>query len=152
MDAIIDAVNATNFTTSIEIQGFQGIRINALSVVGRVKPRSYAFICTRHDAKENISKKRLIQFGKRLPGDFVVRYQIENSKDGKIQLDFHDPFIKLNYISIAVNVRTHTPLAMNIANNKKKARENLLKWKITEIDFIFFFYCSRRGRLFLPIK
>lgn len=105
VDATIDVVNATNLKSSMEIRGFQGIRIDGISLLGRVKPRSYAFLCTQNSIKEKSWKKYLIQFGKRLPNDFLVRYQSEHSKDGTLRLGFHDPSIKLNYISVAVNVR-----------------------------------------------
>lgn len=107
VDATIDVVNATNLKSSMEIRGFQGIRIDGISLLGRVKPRSYAFLCKQNNIKEKSWKKYLIQFGKRLPNDFLVRYQSEHSKDGTLRLDFHDPSIKLNYISVAVNVRIH---------------------------------------------
>lgn len=112
LDATIDVVNATNLTSSIEIRGFEGIRIDGLSALGRVKPSSYAFMCTQNDAKEKMLSRRLIQFGERLPNDFLVRFQSERSKDGTLRLDFHDPYINLNYISVVVNVRTVWPLPL----------------------------------------
>lgn len=104
VSATIHVVDATNLTSSVLIRGFQGIRIDGLSLLGRVKPRSFAFICTHGNGKW--MKKPLIHWGKRLSDDFLVRFQSEHSIDGKLRFNFHDPLIKLNYISVTVNVGT----------------------------------------------
>lgn len=108
VDATINVLNATNFTSSIEVRGFRGINIDGITMLIRskqVKPRSYAFICTQKEAKLKSQQKPLIEFGERVPNDFLISYRREHSDDGKLHLNFHDSNLKLTYIVVSVDVR-----------------------------------------------
>lgn len=112
VDATVNILNATNFTSSIEVRGFQGINIDGITLLilpKQIKPRSYAFICTQNDvtlkSQVLIQQKPLIEFGKRVAGDFLIRYRRQYSNNGKLNIDFHDPYIKLTNIIVYVDVR-----------------------------------------------
>lgn len=107
VDATINVLNATNFTSSIEVRGFRGINIDGITMLIRtkqVKPRSYAFICTEKAAKVKSQQKPLIEFGERVPNDFLIAYRREHSNNGKLHLNFHDSNLKLNYIVVSIDV------------------------------------------------
>lgn len=98
-------INATNLTTSVKIKGIMGVDFNPNRMKwDSSKPRSYAFICTENTLKEKSPQKHLLKFGQRQPGDFAVRFQNEHSKQGKLRLDFNDPQIKINSVTVNVNV------------------------------------------------
>lgn len=98
-------INATNLTTSVQIKGIMGMDFNPNHHEWQSsKPRSYAFICTEKNTNEKSQQKRLVEFGRRLPGDFAVRFQNDYSNQGKLRLDFNDPQIKIHYVLINVNV------------------------------------------------
>lgn len=109
VDAIINVTNAKHLTSSAEIRGDQGVNTEGLVIHGirfhGIQQRSYAFICTEQLTKPKSIQRQLIEYGKRLPGDSIIRFQIQNSSNPKIQFNFHDPLIKLSYVSVAVNVR-----------------------------------------------
>lgn len=104
VDATVHVINATNFASSVEIRGFEGLR--------GLKPRSYSFICTQNDAKELSQQRPLIEFGKREPDDILIQYRNEYSNNGRLSMHFNDTDIKLTYILVHVSVRTchFTPL------------------------------------------
>lgn len=90
----------------MEIRGLYGHNLDVYGhVFDRIESRSYAFICTERMPKSTSYKKHVIEFGQRVPNDFVVRFQHQDSNEGKLNLDFHDPNIKINYILVAVDVR-----------------------------------------------
>lgn len=104
MSSTINVINATNLTTSVELDGVTDLDYDPEGSWSPSKPRAYAFICTETEAKIKSQRKRLIEFGERLPDDFVVRLQDERSYRGRLNLDFHDSRIKIHYISVNVNV------------------------------------------------
>lgn len=108
MDATIKVKNATNLMSTAEVRGDKGVDTEGMVVHGirfhGIQQRSLAFICTQNVNKQMSQQKRLIEYGKRLPGDFVVHFQKEHSTNGKIEFNFHDPHIKFNHILVAVNV------------------------------------------------
>lgn len=108
VDATIDVINASNLMSSVEVRGFSGIDIFGLTILGRLKrlkPRSYAFICTQNDVKEKSQQKPLVEFGKRMPDDILIQYRREYSNKGNLKLDFHDPYLNITYVLVNVNVR-----------------------------------------------
>lgn len=106
VSATVKVINARNLTSTVEIKGLGGHYFDMDgNTYDDLPARSYAFICTEQMAKRKSHQKRVIEFGKRMPGDFVVRFQRENSNEGKLSLDFHDPTIKINYVLVAVDVR-----------------------------------------------
>lgn len=107
VSATVNVTNARNLTSSVEIRGLGGHYFDMDgNSYDEMPSRSYAFICTEQTSKTKSHHKRIIEFGQRIPGDFVVRFQHEHSNEGKFNLDFHDPDIKINYILVAVDVRT----------------------------------------------
>lgn len=106
VSATVKVTNAINLTSSVEIRGLGGHYFDMDgNTYDEMPSRSYAFICTEQTAKTKSHQKRIIEFGQRIPGDFVVRFQHGNSNEGKFNLDFHDPSIKINYIWVVVDVR-----------------------------------------------
>lgn len=107
VDATVNVINTSNLKTSVEVRGFTGISIERPTMLTRnaMKPRSYAFICTKKDAKVKLHHKLLFEHGRREPGDFLVWYGEKNSSNGKLHIDFHRQ-LKLTYILVRVNVRT----------------------------------------------
>lgn len=107
VDATVNVINASNLKSSVEVRGFAGVQLEGISLLNRnpLKPRSYAFICTQKDAKEKAQSKRLIEFGKRTPGDILIQYQRLDSSNGKLNLHFDDPSVKLTHILVMVDVR-----------------------------------------------
>lgn len=107
--ATVKVMNATNLTSSVEIRGMEGHYFDMHgNSYENLPAHSYAFICAEQMSKSKSHSKRVIEFGQRVPGDFVVRFQQENSNEGKFNLDFRDPNIKINYILVAVDVRIHS--------------------------------------------
>lgn len=108
VSATVKVTNAINLTSTVEIRGLGGHYFDMHgNYYDEMPSRSYAFICTEQTTKTKSHQKRIIEFGQRIPGDFVVRFQHENSNEGKFHLDYHDPSIKINHILVAVDVRTH---------------------------------------------
>lgn len=106
VSATVNVINATNLTSTVEIKGLNGYNFDSNGQTYNViKSRSYAFICTERMTKSKSHQKHVIEFGQRIPNDFVVRFQYENSDEGKLNLDFHDPNIIITYILVAVDVR-----------------------------------------------
>lgn len=143
VDATINVLNATNFTSSIEVRGFQGINIDGITMLigsKQVKPRSYAFICTQNDAKVKSQQKPLIEFGKRMPGDFLIRYRRDYSENGKIYFNFHDPYIKLTHIIVYVDVR--------ICDDEYEKANQWIWFSFSLVYFTF----SRHGLSHSPIE
>lgn len=104
LNATINVLNATNLTSTVAIRGNAGSNFDLYQTI-TTKPRSYALICTKNDAKLKSWKKRLIEVGDRLSeSGFVVRGQNEFSHKGKLTLDFYEPLVKFTYISVTVNV------------------------------------------------
>lgn len=104
--ATVKVMNAKNLTSTVEIKGLGGHYFDMYgNSYDNLPSRSYAFICTEQMTKRESYQKRIIEFGQRVSDDFVVRFQHENSNEGKLNLDFHDPNIKINYILVAVDVR-----------------------------------------------
>lgn len=116
VSATVKVTNATNLTSSVEIRGLGGHYFDMHgNTYDEMPSRSYAFICTEQTTKTKSHQKRIIEFGQRIPGDFVVRFQPGNSNEGKFNLDYHDPSIKINYILVAVDVRiTHANIFVDL--------------------------------------
>lgn len=90
----------------MEIRGLYGHNFEWYGhAYDKLKSHSYAFICTKRIIKRKSHRKHLIEFGQRQPDDFIVRIQYYGSNEGKLNLDFHDPNIKINYVLVAVDVR-----------------------------------------------
>lgn len=109
VDATITVMNATNFTSSVEVRGFGGISIDGISILlpsKQVKPRSYAFICTQIDREKKLQPKPLIEFGTRMQDDFLLQYRREYSNNRKLSFHFYDQYLNITYILVKVNVRT----------------------------------------------
>lgn len=104
MSATINVINATNLTSSVKIRGYVGSSFDLHETI-TTKPRSYALICTKTDAKSKSRKRHLIEVGDRLSSGFIVRGQNERSHKGKLTIDFYEPLVKFTYISVAANVR-----------------------------------------------
>lgn len=94
---------------SAEVRGDQGVKTEGMVIHGirfpGIQQRSYAFICTEQSTKPKSLNRRVFEYGKRIPGDSIIRFQIQNSSNGKIEFNFHDPEVKLSYVLVAVNVR-----------------------------------------------
>lgn len=105
VSASVHVINATNLTSTVEIKGLDGHITDGYNMYEKIKSRSYAFICPERMTKSKSHQKYVIEYGQRVPGDFFVRFQHENSYEGMLNLDFHDPNIKINYILVAVDVR-----------------------------------------------
>ncbi|XP_031638361.1 uncharacterized protein LOC116350646 isoform X2 [Contarinia nasturtii] len=106
VDATIDVINATNFTSSVEVRGFVGINIDGISLQllpEQVKPHSYALICTQNVAKEKLQQKPLIELGNRMPKDILIQYRQEYSNNRTFSLYFHDQYVNITYILVKVN-------------------------------------------------
>lgn len=112
----INVINAKNLTTSVEING---LTADSSSIS---KPRSYAFICAEQNVRNKSKQWHLIEFGERKPGDFMIRLQNEHSTQGRLNLDFHDPQIKIHYILVNVNVST------NVNSVRKKSVFSNVLW------------------------
>lgn len=103
----MNVINAINLTSTVEVRGLHGRNYDVYGhAYDKLESRSYAFICARPTiVSSEAHQKRLIEFGQRQPNDFIVRFQYHGSDEGKLNLDFHDPNIKINYILVAVDVR-----------------------------------------------
>lgn len=106
VSATVDVMNATNLTSTVEIKGLPGLNFDTYGhEYHPITSRSCAFICTEKVTKITSHRMHVIEFGQRIPNDFVVRFEHRHSNKGKLNVDFHDPNIKISYILVAVDVR-----------------------------------------------
>lgn len=109
VDATMNLKDVTDLSSTAEVRGDRGVDTEGMIIHGTrfhgIQQRSYALICTENMQKQLSQQKRLIEYGQRLPGDFVVQYQIQRSKNGQLTFNFQGPHIKFNHILVSVNVR-----------------------------------------------
>lgn len=116
VDAFVNANNATNLTSTIEIRGLAAVGSDALDnfayLIGRktFKPRSYAAICVRNPIHRLEHRGHILQIGERQPNDILIRFQrgIVKLRAGiypRYIFDFDDPQVNITHVAITANVR-----------------------------------------------
>lgn len=110
-----DIWNASNFRVSLKIWVTSiGIDFNAyMRLLGRkkfMKPRSYAIMCGDRSKNRRKQEKQTRKFGKRLDGDFLIRFErhesnsTDASKFPTYTFDFSDQAININYVELTIDV------------------------------------------------
>lgn len=122
-ERIIEAIayirNAYNFSVGIKIKGFHGldlshIHLTALLDLKFIKPRSFAIMCGAVPNRRR-QKYRTIEYGKRVDGDFLVRFERHHVSSKASQFpshafNFFDGAININYVKLKIDVSYFQPM------------------------------------------
>lgn len=105
--------NASNFNVDMKILGFSsGVNLDGFGFLHRYrtpfKPRSFAVICGVVPNRR-MQKQRTLEFGKRINGDFLVRFErnqvmTKGSKFPTHTFDFFDGGINITYVKLTIDV------------------------------------------------
>lgn len=111
VEADADIGNASNFTVGIKLFGFtSGINLNSIRFLQRefIKPRSFAIMCGAIPNRRR-QQKRTLNYGERVDGDFLVRFERHQVKARASAFpshafDFFDGSININYVKLTIDV------------------------------------------------
>lgn len=113
VEANADIQNASNFAVGIKLTGFSsGVDLNSLRFLHSsrdfFKPRSFGIMCGAVPNRRT-QQKQTIEFGKRIDGDFLVRFERHRvmSKASAFPshtFDFFDGTININYAKLTIDV------------------------------------------------
>lgn len=146
VEAVADIRNATNFDVSLEASGVKlGLDLGRLGfLTGPVlKSRSFAIMCEADDSDRQRKKYRALNYGKRIDGDFLVRFERHQVMRSGSQFpshtfDFFDGGVDITYVELKIDVS---------GNNLECDKQECNFFTFSRISF-----CSRQQPQFSPIK
>lgn len=113
VEANADIRNASKFNVSILIFGVRsGVNFESFAFLHRnrkfINPRSFAIMCRALPNRPK-QKKRTLEFGERIDGDFLVRFErhqvmAKSSQFPTHTFDFFDGNINVTYVKLTIDV------------------------------------------------
>lgn len=108
-EAVADIRNASKFEVDVKMKGIRTVVDRMGYLLTDITPRSFAIMCEAGLNERRMQRQRILEYGRRIDGDFLIRFERHQVKrrESRFPLhkfEFYDADVDITYVKLAIDV------------------------------------------------